>query len=259
MKLKAALLIAVSMLTGAALATVVFLAVGAPGATPAPDASSQAPSESPLSSQPSDSLIDRDFGSEGLDSNVADDETTASEEKKEEPKAEKGADASKAPDSSKGSTPKKSEPAKKDDPKKKDDGKKDEPKKDPIKVVTDVNGAMLALVNQVRAENGAAPLTLNSELIAAASKQAYYQAENKKMTHEGHGGLEARLGHVGYCYSAAGENVEVGYNAVNGVHNGWVNSSGHFVNMIDPAFTEMGVAYATNGDRYWAQVFGAPC
>lgn len=189
---------------------------------------------------------------------MPEDEAKAAEEKKPEAKEDKVADASQAPDGSKGSAPKKSEAPK---PKKSEAPKKEEPKGSDIKVDTGVNNDMLALVNAIRSENGAAPLTLNSKLIDAAIKQSYHQASIKERTHEGYGGrVEGRLDYLGYCWSAAGENVAYGYNSVGGAHQAWVNSAGHFANMINPAFTHMGVASATvDGKKYWTQVFGNPC
>ena len=43
---------------------------------------------------------------------------------------------------------------------------------------------------------------------------------------------------------------------------GWIKSPGHCANLMNPAFAEMGVAFAIDAASdmgiYWAQAFGTP-
>ena len=41
---------------------------------------------------------------------------------------------------------------------------------------------------------------------------------------------------------------------------GWMNSSGHRANILNPKLTHIGVSltYSDSGRRYWVQVFGVP-
>lgn len=121
--------------------------------------------------------------------------------------------------------------------------------------------AVLALVNSKRAENGLGALTINSKLTEAAAMQAQYQAAAMNMTHDGNGGLGARISSKGYAWCAAAENVAAGYTSADAVFTGWVNSPGHLANILSPNVTEMGLALSSgaNGTIYWAQVFAKGC
>lgn len=103
-------------------------------------------------------------------------------------------------------------------------------------------------------------MTINSKLSAAAAVQAVHQASNLTMTHDGNGGLGARVSAQGYGWCSLAENVAAGFTSGGAVHNGWVNSPGHLANIMSDN-TEMGLAKATgsNGTVYWAQVFGRGC
>jgi len=63
-----------------------------------------------------------------------------------------------------------------------------------------------------------------------------------------------RSGYVGW--SRLGENVAAGYPTTAAVMTGWMNSTGHRQNLLDPRFTHLGVGQATNGSIYWTQDFG---
>lgn len=119
---------------------------------------------------------------------------------------------------------------------------------------------VLALVNSARADAGLPPMTISSKLSSAAGAQAVRQASNQQMTHEGGGGLGARVSATGYRWCAVAENVAAGYTSASAVHAGWMNSPGHRANIVS-SNTEMGLAKATGADGtvYWAQVFGTPC
>lgn len=72
--------------------------------------------------------------------------------------------------------------------------------------------------------------------------------------------LDSRLEAVGYRMQASGENVAEGYPSAAAVLAGWMTSPGHRANIVSTAFTQMGagVATASNGRRFHAQVFGTP-
>lgn len=53
-----------------------------------------------------------------------------------------------------------------------------------------------------------------------------------------------------------GENIAVGFLTPKGVVDGWVNSQGHYVTMIDSRATHMGAGcYKKDGVIYWVQIF----
>jgi uncharacterized protein YkwD len=116
----------------------------------------------------------------------------------------------------------------------------------------------IALTNQERANAGLAPLNANGALNAAAAVHSADQAVRNLMTHAGSNGSNAgdRIRAAGYSPGTWGENVAAGYSSASGVVAGWMGSSGHRANILNPAFTQIGVASATsaNGTRYWTMV-----
>lgn len=54
-----------------------------------------------------------------------------------------------------------------------------------------------------------------------------------------------------------GENIAVVYTSPDEVVQGWLNSSGHYANIVSTRFTSVGVGAIThNGTYYWVQIFG---
>jgi len=119
-------------------------------------------------------------------------------------------------------------------------------------------------VNQARAENGLAPLSVNVKLVQAARIQAQAMADLNTMSHElpqaRYPTLTDRASAVGYDFSSLGENIAYGYPNPGSVMNGWMNSSGHRANILGGSYTEFGVgiAYTSSGTPYYCQVFGRP-
>jgi uncharacterized protein YkwD len=133
---------------------------------------------------------------------------------------------------------------------------------------------VLDLVNQARATsrycgnqlfNAARPLRWNDALAEASRLHAEDMARNNYFSHSGRDGSNPaqRVERAGYHYRATGENIAAGgqmkpEDAVAG----WIKSPGHCANLMNPAYTEMGVAFAVNSRSamgvYWTQAFGAP-
>lgn len=123
------------------------------------------------------------------------------------------------------------------------------------------DGRILKLVNQERAKVGADPLKIDQQLDQAADLHTQYQANRDNMTHTGYKGssLRNRVDATGYNWSYIGENVAAGYSTPESVVKGWMGSSDHRENILNPNFEEIGISYANSADRtpYWTQVFGA--
>lgn len=116
------------------------------------------------------------------------------------------------------------------------------------------------MLNQVRADNGSAPLSYDARLGRAAQVHADDMLSMGRMTHTGSDGSNAgqRISREGYNWRTWGENVARGYQTEEAVLEGWVNSPGHQANNINPAFEDFGLAKAGSGSQlYWALVFGA--
>ncbi|MBE9155514.1 CAP domain-containing protein [Nodosilinea sp. LEGE 06152] len=120
---------------------------------------------------------------------------------------------------------------------------------------------LLRLVNAERQRVNAPPLVLNEKLTAAAQRHAQDMATSRRMSHTGSDGstMRSRIDATGYRWSTIGENVAMGQPTAAAVMSAWMNSPGHRQNILNPAFTELGVGQATGSGRiYWTQVFGRP-
>lgn len=133
--------------------------------------------------------------------------------------------------------------------------------------------AMLEAVNAFRAEAqecgstayaAVAPLTWNCQLKTAALDHSMDMANQNFFSHTGSDGSSAgdRISRSGYSWSAWGENVAAGYNSVNSVMQGWINSPGHCANLMNPNVSNLGAARYSNASStygvYWTQVFARP-
>lgn len=122
---------------------------------------------------------------------------------------------------------------------------------------------MLDLVNDERAKVGAAPLTLCAPLVSAAEKYAELMADTDYYGHTGPDGRQPwdRGLAEGYRYTTYAENIAAGQRSVPEVMDDWIDSSGHYANIIDRDYTHAGFGHGTS-DRatysdYWVQNFGA--
>lgn len=125
---------------------------------------------------------------------------------------------------------------------------------------------ILVLVNNERASRGLVPMRLDVALNNAAEGHSATQAAAGDIFHDAPDGSDPgdRISATGYQFSTWGENVAAGYRDPQAVMNAWMNSSGHCRNILNPAFTELGVGYVKrDGDPsryfdYWTQVFARP-
>ncbi|KAJ3123540.1 hypothetical protein HK098_001843 [Nowakowskiella sp. JEL0407] len=122
---------------------------------------------------------------------------------------------------------------------------------------------MLTLLNNLRAQNGAAAVRIDTRFTAVAQSQSNFQASKCTMTHVGANGatLGTRVKSITSLSNLAlGENVAAGYQTVQAVFEGWKNSPGHFANMINKDYNVVGFGLAvnsgcTNYQKYWTQDF----
>ena len=67
---------------------------------------------------------------------------------------------------------------------------------------------------------------------------------------------------MGYRERLVGENIAYGPKSVEEVVQGWLDSTGHCENIMDPRFAEMGIGYAagkaSRRGLYWVQLLAAP-
>jgi uncharacterized protein YkwD len=124
--------------------------------------------------------------------------------------------------------------------------------------------AVFTLTNQVRAQNGLAPLAASGQLVTAAQVHSTDMARANVLAHDLPGVAmptpESRAAAVGYDFSWFGENIAYNYADPESVLRGWMQSPGHRENILNPNFTELGVGIAWNGlgEPYYTQEFGRP-
>lgn len=128
-----------------------------------------------------------------------------------------------------------------------------------------VRTAMLAKVNAARRAVGARPLVADPHLDEAAQEHAQDMLLRAYYDHETPEGRtpRARLESTGYLAHKVGENIAEGQFSVDEVMNGWLGSSGHRRNLLDPEFSDFGVGLAVGRfeDRLrilWVQEFAVP-
>lgn len=132
---------------------------------------------------------------------------------------------------------------------------------------------ILQRVNQVRAKprtcggkrfEPAPALSWNARLGDTALAHSRDMAKRDYFSHQAPDGSDVsdRASRAGYGWQRIGENIAAGQGSAEQVMAGWLASPGHCSNIMNPDFTQMGAAYATNQDStamsYWTQVFGTP-
>ncbi|MFV2111534.1 CAP domain-containing protein [Micromonospora sp. LOL_025] len=116
------------------------------------------------------------------------------------------------------------------------------------------------LVNAERAKAGCGAVGVDDKLTTAAQRHSQDQADHRNMSHTGSDGsnVGTRLDRVGYSWRTYGENVAWNQKTPAAVMDAWMNSPGHRANILNCAFTEIGVGVANSNGPYWTQVFAAP-
>ena len=132
---------------------------------------------------------------------------------------------------------------------------------------------LLKLANQARATprycgnsafNAARPLRWNNALAESARLHAEDMAHYDYFSHSGRDGSNPaeRVERAGYRYRATGENIAAGQTSAEDAMATWIASPEHCANLMNPAFTEMGAAFAVDSGSkmgvYWTQTFGRP-
>ncbi|MFL6202626.1 MAG: CAP domain-containing protein [Thermoanaerobaculia bacterium] len=133
----------------------------------------------------------------------------------------------------------------------------------PLADLEQVRAQMLATVNARREAVGAAPLVLDPRLNEAAQKHAQDMLARSYYDHRNLEGLQprARVTQTGYRPVLVAENIARGHTTVEEAMDAWMQSRGHRGNLLNAAFTEMGVGCAVgrNAAGYtvlWVQDFG---
>ena len=124
---------------------------------------------------------------------------------------------------------------------------------------------LFRLVNKERTNKGIPPLKINSKIMNSAKNKGEDMAEKSYFAHtspDGKSGLSG-IDDQGYKYKTAGENIAVLYSSAEDAVSGWMNSQGHRQNILNPKYTETGIAavlgtYQDVDTYYLVQQFAQP-
>jgi len=105
-------------------------------------------------------------------------------------------------------------------------------------------------------------LEWNDKLANAGIIHSRSMAENGFFSHTGLLGDDVadRVFAQGYDYAVVGENIAYGYEQIITAMQGWMNSPGHCLNIMNSEFTQVGVGVvdADDGTKYWTMVLARP-
>ncbi|MBI5728869.1 MAG: hypothetical protein HY983_01305 [Candidatus Magasanikbacteria bacterium] len=125
--------------------------------------------------------------------------------------------------------------------------------------------AIIELTNNLRLKNHRDTLAVAVKLNQSAETKVVDMARYEYFSHTGPNqrSLAYFLKQAGYQYSAAGENLALGFSDALSVMKAWEKSPTHFENLVDADFKEIGVGlvggqYQGEPTIYIAQHFGAP-
>jgi uncharacterized protein YkwD len=119
---------------------------------------------------------------------------------------------------------------------------------------------VVALVNVERSRAGCGPVSADAALRRAAQGHSDDMAARDYFSHTSPDGVTfaARIRAAGYDGGAIAENIAAGQPTAREVMRSWMASPGHRTNILDCAYRDIGVGYATGGTygTYWTQTFG---
>ena len=115
---------------------------------------------------------------------------------------------------------------------------------------------VIRLVNEIRVEYGLGTLAENWQLSRVARYKSQDMADRNYFSHTSktYGSPFEMIKAFDISYNTAGENIAQGYTTPKSVVDGWMNSSGHRVNILNASFKQIGVGYVQGGN-YWTQMF----
>lgn len=113
---------------------------------------------------------------------------------------------------------------------------------------------VLDLVNEERAAEGLAPLTLHQGAMECAQLRAEEAKKSFSHTRPNGSSCFTALKESGIAYAKAGENLAGKIKTPQKVVKAWMDSPGHRKNIMDPAFSQIGIGYVASGN-YWCQFF----
>jgi Ca2+-binding RTX toxin-like protein len=135
---------------------------------------------------------------------------------------------------------------------------------------TDLETLFLQLINEARANAGAKPLTFDGELLDSTDAHSAWMDQTDTFSHTGVNGSSAgaRMTSAGYGWQGWGENIAyvsggMTEATVRQLHTNLMNSPGHYANIVNGSFEEIGIGLkegTINGYKvvFVTQNFGTP-
>lgn len=117
---------------------------------------------------------------------------------------------------------------------------------------TEYQNEVFRLVNQERAKLNLSPLKYYSAAQNAAKIRVDEIKNSFSHTRPNGKTFSTVIDDAGISYSKIGENISYGYTIPSAVMDGWMNSSRHKANILNPDFTHIIIGY--NG-THWVQLF----
>lgn len=128
-----------------------------------------------------------------------------------------------------------------------------------------VSAVLVDLANSDRSSQDVPALTINPLLVEAAQAKADDMAKYSYFAHVSPQGVDPWhwFQVVGYSFNYAGENLAVDFSDSGDVNTAWMNSPTHRENILDPHFTQIGIAtsqgmYEGHPTTFVVQEFGTP-
>ncbi len=128
-----------------------------------------------------------------------------------------------------------------------------------------IAAVLVDLTNGDRTQNSLRTLTMNPVLVAAAQAKADDMAAKSYFAHVSPEGIDPWhwFKQAGYAFVYAGENLAVDFSDSSDVNSAWMNSPSHRQNILNPQFTEIGIATAEGmfqgrPTTFVVQAFGTP-
>lgn len=98
--------------------------------------------------------------------------------------------------------------------------------------------AVVCLINKQRTARGLPALRESSLLDRSAQGWTNTMVATGAFTHGAN--FAGRISAVGFAWSSAGENIATGFLTPRAVVNGWMGSTGHCQNILNPTYTSVG-------------------